>query len=86
MNILDSSILLLQNEILPFATQQAKIPGLRLIQVPPPLGLLFNVFNYIFCPMQLQMVIFDFKEEGTGTEHVNIATLKCVPSGIFLRV
>ena len=86
MNILDSSILLLQNEILPFATQQGKIPGLRLIQVPPPLGLLFNVFNYIFCPMQLQMVIFDFTEEGAGTEHVAVATLKCIPSGIFLRM
>ena len=36
--------------------------------------------------MQLQMVISDFKGEGTGTEHVAIATLKCVPSGIFLRV
>ena len=32
------------------------------------------------------MVIFDFKEEGTGTDHVSIATSKCVPSGIFLRV
>ena len=30
------------------------------------------------------MVIFDFKEEGTGTEHVAIATSKCVPSGIFV--
>ena len=59
---------------------------LRHMPVPPPLGLLFNVFNCIFCPMQLQIVIFDFKEEGTGTEHVAIATLKCVPSGIFLRV
>ena len=58
----------------------------RRMPVPPPLGLLFNVFNCIFCPMQLQIVIFDFKEEGTGTEHVAIATLKCVPSGIFLRV
>ena len=48
--------------------------------------LLFNIFNDIFCPVQLQMVIFDFKEEGTGTEHVAIATSKCVPSGIFCRV
>ena len=32
------------------------------------------------------MVIFDFKEEATGTEHVAIATSKCVPSGIFHRV
>ena len=54
--------------------------------VPPSLGLLFNIFNSIFCPVQLQMVIFDFKEEGTGTEHVAIATSKCVLPGIFLRV
>ena len=59
---------------------------LRHMPVPPPLGLLFNLFNCIFCPMQLQMVIFDFKEEGTGIEHVAIATLKCLPTGIFLRV
>ena len=32
------------------------------------------------------MVIFDFKEERTGTEHVAIATSKCVPPGIFHRV
>ena len=32
------------------------------------------------------MAIFDFKEERTGTEHVAIATSKCVPSGVFLRV
>ena len=32
------------------------------------------------------MVIFDFKEEETGTEHVAIATSKCVASGIFRRV
>ena len=32
------------------------------------------------------MVIFEFKEEGIGTEHVTIATSKCVPSGIFLGV
>ena len=43
-------------------------------------------FNCIFCPVKLQMVIFDFKEEGTGTEHVAIAISKCVPSRIFLRV
>ena len=55
---------------------------LRSMPVPPSLGLLFNIFNCIFCPVQLQMVIF----EGTGTEHVAIATSKCIPSGIFLRV
>ena len=68
------------------STRQNTWSFLRRMPVPPPLGLLFNVFNYIFCPMQLQMVIFDFKEGGTGTEHVTIATLKCVPSGTFLRV
>ena len=50
---------------------------------PPSLGLLFNILNCIFCHMQLQLVIFDFEEEGTGTE------LKRRPSeggtGIHLR-
>ena len=32
------------------------------------------------------MVIFDFEEEETGTEHVVIAISKCVLSGIFRRV
>ena len=32
------------------------------------------------------MVIFDFEEEETGTEHVAIATSKCVPFGIFRRM
>ena len=68
------------------STRQNTWSYLRRMPVPPPVGFPFNVFNYIFCFMQLQMVIFDFKEEGTGTEHVAIATLKCVPSGIFLRV
>ena len=31
-------------------------------------------------------VIFDFKEAGTGTKHVAIATSKCVLSDKFLRV
>ena len=61
--------------------------------VPPLLGRLFNILNCIFCicffcifcPVQLQMIVFDFKEEGTGTEHVAIATSKCVPSGIFRK-
>ena len=52
--------------------------------VPPSLGLLFNTFHCKFCPVQLQMVICDFKGVGTGTKHVAIA--KCVPSGIFRRV
>ena len=68
------------------STRRNNWSHLRRTSVSPPLGLLFNAFNYILCPMQLQMVIFDFKEEWTGTEHVTIATIKCVPSGIFLRV
>ena len=36
--------------------------------------------------MQLQLVIFDFEEQATGTKHVAIATSKCVPSGIFRRL
>ena len=58
----------------------------RHIPVPPSLGIFFSVFNCIFCPMQLQMVIFDFKEEETGIEHVALATSKCAPSGITHRV
>ena len=54
--------------------------------VPPSLGLHFNIFNCVFCPVQLQLVIFNFEEEGTGTEHVAIATSKCVPSGIFRKL
>ena len=34
----------------------------------------------IFCPVQVQMVTL------AGTKHVAIATSKCVPSDIFLRV
>ena len=56
------------------------------IPVPPSLGRLFNIFNCILCSLQLQMVIFDFEEEGTGTEHVAIATSKCESFGIFCRV
>ena len=59
---------------------------LRRMLAPPSLGLLFNIFICIFCPVQLQTVIFNFKEEGTGTEHVAMATSKCVSSGIFPRV
>ena len=54
--------------------------------VPSSLGRLFNIFGCILCLVQLQMVIFDFEEEATGTEHVAIATSKCEPSGIFCRV
>ena len=68
------------------STRQNTWSYLRRMSVPPSLGLLFNIFNCIFCPVQLQMVIFDFKEERTGTEHVVIATSKYVPSGIFHRV
>ena len=51
-----------------------------------PLSLFFTICIGMFCPVQLQMVIFDFKEEETETDHVFIATSKSVPSGIFLRV
>ena len=66
------------------STRQNSWSYLRRMPVPPSSGLLFNIFNCIFCPGQLQMVIFDFIEKGTGTEHVAMATSKCLPSGIFL--
>ena len=68
------------------STRQNTWSYLRHMPVPPSLGLLLNIFNCIFCPVQLQMVIFYFKEEGTGTKYVAIATSKCVPSSIFLKV
>ena len=87
-NMLSSSLLPLQNKILPFcySTRQNTWSYLRRMPVPPSLGFLFNIFNCIFYPVQLQMVIFDLKEEGTRTKHFAIATSKCVPSGIFLSV
>ena len=71
-NMLVSSLLPLQNEILPFAIQQGinTWSYLKHMPVPPSLGLLFNIFNSIFCPVQLPMIIFDVKEEGTETKHV----------------
>ena len=51
-----------------------------------PLSLLFTMCIGIFWPVQLQMVIFDFKEEGTGTDHIAKATSQSVPCGIFCRV
>ena len=68
------------------STRQNTWSHLRCMPVPPSLGLLFSIFNCIFCPVQLQMVVLNFKEEETGTEHVAIATSKCVPCGIFCRV
>ena len=68
------------------SARQNTWPHLRHMPVPPSLGLHFNIFNCVFCPVQLQLVIFNFEEEGTGTEHVAIATSKCVPTSIFLRV
>ena len=65
------------------STRQNTWSYLRCMPAPPSLGLFFNIFNCIFCPVQLPMIIFDFKEEETGTEHVAIATSKCVPCGIF---
>ena len=52
------------------STRQNTRSYLRCMPVPPSLDLLFNFFNCIFCPMQLQMVIFDFEEEGTGRETI----------------
>ena len=63
------------------STRQNFWSCLRSMPVPPSLGLLC-----IFYPVQLGMVIFDFKDDGTGTKHVVIATSKCVASGIFHRV
>ena len=51
-----------------------------------PLSLLFTICIGIFCPVQLPMITIDFKEEGTRTDRVAIATSKYVPSGIFRRV
>ena len=67
-------------------TRQNTWSFLRRLPVLPSSGLLFNIFNCIFCLVQLQMVIFDFIEKGIGTQHVAIATSKCVPSDIFHRV
>ena len=52
------------------STRQNTRSYLRCMPVPPSLDLLFNFFNCIFCPMQVQMVIFDFEEEGTGRETI----------------
>ena len=68
------------------STRQNTWSYLRSMPVPPSLGLLLKIFNYRFCPVQLQMVTFDFEKEETGTKHVAMATSKCVPSGIFHRV
>ena len=59
------------------STRQNTWSYLRCMLVPSSLDLLFNIFNCIFCPVQPQMVKFDFKEEETGTEHVAVATSKC---------
>ena len=68
------------------STRQNAWSYLRRMAVPPSSGLLFNIFKCIFCPVQLQMIIFHFIEKGTGTERVAIATSKFVLSGIFHRV
>ena len=67
------------------STRQNTWSYLRPTPVSPSLGrlLVLTFFNCIFCPVQLQKVIFDFKEERTGTKHVAIATSKCVSSGIY---
>ena len=53
---------------------------------PTLIGSPLKHFNCIFCPVQPKMVIFNLKEEETGTEHVALATSKCESSDIFLRV
>ena len=88
-NMLVSSLLPLQNGIritICDSTRQKTWSYLKHMPVPPSLGLLLKIFNYRFCPVQLQMVTFDFEKEETGTKHVAMATSKCVPSGIFHRV
>ena len=67
-------------------TRQSTWCYLRRTSIPPSLGRFFNIFSCILCPVRLQMVIFDFEEEGTETEHVAIATSRCEPSGICCRV
>ena len=37
---------------------------LRRMAVPPSLSRLFNIFSCIWCPVQLQITIFDFEEAG----------------------
>ena len=44
------------------STRQNTWSYLKRMPVPPSLGLLFNIFNCKFCPVQLQMVIFDQHE------------------------
>ena len=52
------------------STRQNTGSYLRRMPALPSLDLLFNFFNCKFCPMQLQMAIFDFEEEGTGRETI----------------
>ena len=70
-----------QNEILSFRLNKAKYLVLSETHASPTF-----ITSPLKHPVQLQMVIFDFKEEETGTDHVAVATSECVPSGIFLRV
>ena len=48
------------------SARQSNWSYLRRMPVPPSLGRLFNIFSCILCPVQLQMVIFEFEEEGTA--------------------
>ena len=50
---------------------------LRRMAVLPLLGVLFNIFNCIFCPVQLQMVIFDFEEKRTGNLYNRVYIVGC---------
>ena len=44
------------------STRRNTLSYLRPVPVPPSLGYLLNTFSRIFCPVQLQMVIFDFED------------------------
>ena len=58
----------------------------RRMPVPPSLGLLFNIFSCICCPMQLPMVILNFKEEGTGKGACCHSNIKVCTIWYILRV
>ena len=68
------------------STRQNTWSYLRRMPVPPSLGLLFNIFNCIFCTMQLQRVIFDLEEDKDWNRACCHSTSKWISSGIFHRV
>jgi len=46
------------------STRQTTWSYLRRIAVPPSLSRLFNIFSCIWCPVQRQIIIFNFEEAG----------------------